>query len=122
MDSETRFRTTKYIWGTFLVIACFVSMDWMFTGRGLAFEHMIIFMLLAAAAMISTGFVWNWGMRLNTTEEHEKAKRLNRVDSMLELLSADELEALRMRLADDDEGAQPGLESLLPEDGELARH
>jgi hypothetical protein len=122
MSGQTRLQATQVIWGFFALTMLFLFASTVIDNAGLSIGHVILGIVIAVAAFVSTGSVWSWG-DIKTTEadsveaSSEKIKR-SRIDAMLSKMSDDELLALRDRLADhmDDDAAY-----RLGDDGELVK-
>lgn len=114
MTPEQRISLTRYIWTSLLLTIATIVF---FSARSPSIGGMMIpiIIFLIAGAVPITGFVLNWGSgSLNeSSESSEKSKRQEQLDEILERLNDKELEALRQRLAYEDEPYSVG------EDGEL---
>lgn len=123
MNPGVRLAATRYIWTAFFFGLAVVNSS-IFMGQPLGIINLFTSIMVIAAAIVSTGFVWNWGSLPLTADaggeqaQYEKAKRRDRVAALMDMLSDDELEALRARLADD-EGEGRSLGALLSDDGEI---
>ena len=112
MTPEQRISLTRYIWTTLLItIAAIILL----AGKSLSGLIIPIIIFLVGGAIPITGFVLNWGAGLDSdsSQSTEKSKRDAKLDKMLERLSDEEREALRQRLAYDEQPYGIG------EDGEL---
>lgn len=121
MDADTRYRTTRMIWmgGVAMIAAIFLSgmlTPWTTIGLG----HFTIAFMVVIITMVSTGFVWNWGNLPNEAASGErrssKQKREERLSRLMNELSEEDLETLRLHLE-----AQDAPQYGLSEDGELRR-
>ena len=102
---KIRLEATSYIWGAFTLMILGLMSTIIFGGDGLGGGHVIIAVVLAIAAFLSTGTVWNWGDVRDTdvVKESSKQKRstVERVVNELDAMSEDDLERLRTRLSAD---------------------
>jgi hypothetical protein len=118
--SSIRLTATQYIWIAFVIVMGFSFADVVLYGNTPGIDHIIISAILASGAMISTGFVWNWGtVKVEKPDEQAaKSKRSGsrKLDRMLERLSESDREALRDRLNTSEDGAY-----MLTTDGEVIR-
>lgn len=121
MDADTRYRTTRMIWigGGVMIAAIFLS--GMFTPWAtISLGHFVIAFMVVIITMVSTGFVWNWGDLPSEAASGErrssKQKREERLSRLMDELSEEDLEALRLHLE-----AQDAPQYGLSEDGELRR-
>jgi len=118
MGFEKRAELTLKIWTT-LMVGMVLSM--LFTAEKLGVWSLGIPVLLVAAGIMTTGFMWKWGEYSDVapTLDSEKAKR-DRLSMALRDLSDSELASLRQRLAAG-EIDQSQLERLLDDQSELSK-
>lgn len=125
MDPHSRLIATKWLVIALVLGLGIVNSPLLNGSQTLELPNVILNVLMLSFAVTCLGFVWNWGNLPSTTRpaetgvEREKAKRRERLDSLLDSLNDDELDALRQRLSTDDD--QVELKALLKDDGELTR-
>ena len=121
MEVKYRFWATVFIWTITTIVGLLLDVD--------PDMAMGVLVVLASTVLISTGFIWNWGRLplemdrvIKSPREQEKPKRAtgDNVALLRELLTDDELEAVKARLVDDmtdnyDDG-ELSLSALLEED------
>jgi hypothetical protein len=114
MSDRAKIFLTVFIWLTTMgafVATLAITIDTL----GAAVIPIMVF--LFGAAIMTNGFIWQWGQQSNNTavqEQAEKRKR-ERLDSVLRNMSDDELLSLKRRLAEGDFGDEP----IIDDDGEL---
>ncbi len=124
MDAESRRHATRYIWVAFFFGMVFANGNAVFNGLPLEVWNMVISIVIAGVALVSTGFVWNWGdlpvieSQSKKQSAEDKLKRGERVERLIELMDADELYELRRRL-EDDYGDNELTDAIVGSDGEL---
>ena len=124
MDAESRRHATRYIWVAFFFGMVFANGNAVFNGLSLEVWNMVISIVIAGVALVSTGFVWNWGdlpviaSQSKQQSAEDKLKRGERVERLIELMDADELYELRRRL-EDDYGDDELTDAIVGSDGEL---
>lgn len=122
MDPQSRLTALRYVWTAFFGAMLVVNSSPIFAGRALDITNIIITLILAVAAVGSTGFIFNWGdlpAAESTRSETAKSKRRAKVDALLDLLNDEDLQSLRSRL---EERPNPADEAVyLSDDGELVR-
>lgn len=116
--SSIRLTATRYIWVAFVFVIGVSFSDVVIYGNSPGLGHVIIAAILASGAMLSTGFVWNWGtIKMDDrNEETGKSKRAGsrNLEKVLKRLSESDRTALREYLnADEEEGY------MLTTDGEI---
>lgn len=98
MKDNNRLQITAVIWGS-MAIALFGLFLSGLGDAGLTIIHFMMALLLIAAPMAVTGFIWDWGRAFsvdNSEQSSEKAKR-DRIEHVLRGLSDTELQALKDR-------------------------
>jgi hypothetical protein len=114
MSDRAKIFLTIFIWlttlGTFVATLA-ITIDEL----GAAIIPIVVF--LFGAAIVTNGFIWQWGQQANNNQveaQAEKRKR-ERLDSVLRNMSDDELLGLKRRLAEGDFGDEP----IIDDEGEL---
>jgi Na+-translocating ferredoxin:NAD+ oxidoreductase RnfD subunit len=124
---EIRLAATRYIWGAFALIMLGLISTTIFGGNGgLGLSHVIIASVVALAAFLSTGTVWNWGdasQGAHAIKEATKQKRasVDRLADEIDSMSDADLERLRSRLSGDVREVLSTSAYHLDDDGELLR-
>jgi hypothetical protein len=114
MNDKAKIFLTIFIWLTTLgafIATLAIAID----SIGAAIIPIVVF--LFGAAIMTNGFIWQWGQQSNNAavqEQAEKRKR-ERLDSVLRNMSDDELMSLKRRLSEGDFGDEP----MIDDDGEL---
>lgn len=121
MEFQERIRLTRTIWGMMIMGTVFGSL---FTVAHLGAAVLGLVFILAAAAIVMTGFIWQWGAPFASQSsagyaESEQAKR-DRIEAVLRRLSDTQLYHLRERLASG-ELTDEDLGAMLEDEGSLKR-
>lgn len=104
---EIRLAATRYIWSAFGLMMLGLMATSIFGDSSLGVGHVIIAVVMAMAAFLSTGMVWNWGDASNTgtnvaaLSAKQKRSSVDRLADELDSMSDQELERLRSRLSGD---------------------
>ncbi|NJR12508.1 hypothetical protein HC776_01060 [bacterium] len=122
---EIRLAATRQIWGTFGFIMLVLIGSTVFSNSGLGLAHIIIVAVVAIAASLGTGMVWNWGDTKGEDAAHKASKHkrgsIERVADELDSMSDDDLQRLRARLSGDVRDVLTTPAYGLGDDGELMR-
>ena len=122
MDSHSRLTATRYIWTAFFFGLAVVNSN-LFQGGEIGVGNIITTIMVVGAAIVGTGFIWNWGdlptiqSQSAEAEAENKLKRGERVQRLVELMDEDELYELRRRLEIDYSDSPKRI--ILGDDGEL---
>ena len=123
---EIRLAATRYIWTAFGLTMLGLMATALF-GDGLGVGHVIISVVIAIAAFLGTGTVWNWGDASNGANnvilEASKQKRnsVERLANELDSMSDSDLERLRTRLSGDVRDVLTTPSYGVTDEGELMR-
>jgi hypothetical protein len=125
---EIRLAATRYIWGAFALMMLGLMSTTIFGNSSLGVGHVIIAVVLAIAAFVSTGTVWNWGDSSNASQSSviaqaskQKRNSVERLANELDSMSDDDLERLRSRLSGDVREVLTTPAYGVSDDGELMR-
>jgi hypothetical protein len=124
---EIRLAATRYIWTAFGLMMLALMSTSIFGNSSLGVGHVIIAVVLAAAAFLSTGMVWNWGDASNSSVNavalatKQKRSSVERLANELDSMSEDDLEHLRTRLSGDVREVLTASSYGVTDDGELMR-
>lgn len=120
MSNKSRAEVTMAMWGSiaFAMFGLFLSGG---IADGLTVIHLVIAIVLCAAAFGSTAFIFNWDNPEADSKQIEKVKR-DRLDKVLRDLSDEELVALKKRLSTRDVDDEVLYDYLVGDDGELIDH
>ena len=125
---EVRLAATRYIWTAFGLMMMALMSTAIFGNGSVDVGHVIVSVVLAIAAFLSTGVVWNWGDASNATvnsaiERATKQKRssVERLANELDSMSDEDLEHLRARLSTDAREMLSSPAYGVSDDGELMR-
>lgn len=111
---NVRLTTIRYIWTANAIAMALLFISSIFSG-GLSVAHVILGVVIALVAFVSTAVVWGDDPETDTAAA-AKAKR-SRVDVLLDNLSDEDLDTLRERLIDRSADDSYGV----GDDGELVR-
>lgn len=102
MTSEQRISLMRYIWTSLLITIATIII---FAGNSLGGLVIPIIIFLVGGAIPISGFILNFGKleQQNHTQAAQKSKNSQKLDKILEHLNADDISALRDRLAYSDE-------------------
>ena len=114
MNDRAKIFLTIFIWLTTLG-AFIATMAITIDTIGAAIIPIVVF--LFGAAIMTNGFIWQWGQQANNhaVQEQTEKKKRERLDSVLRNMSDEELISLKRRLADSDFGD----ERIIDDEGEL---
>ncbi len=112
MNNLSRVVSTAFIWVAMAIIMVAtvsspnVNDEWVIPVMGL---------LVIAGGVVGTGVVWSQGWGQSAGQAAEKAKRSSRIDRFLNTVDERELDELRARLMDEQDGEVVSLEEILQE-------